>query len=168
MGQVPTFLVFGARMQVDLNKVKGLVEPILSQLGYELVDLRFLTEYGRSILRLFIEKEGGVTIGDCEVVSREIDTPLEIEGLLPGPYVLEVSTPGVDRPLVKESDFSRFAGRKAHIRLREPMDGRKNFKGRIQGVEGKEVLIEVDQQSYRIPLEAISRANLVFEGGTSK
>lgn len=147
---------------VDIGKVRGLVEPILTELGMELVEARFLSEQGRPTLRILIDREGGVSVGDCERVSREIETLLQVEEAIPASYNLEVSSPGLDRPLVKESDFVRYAGQKASIRTREAMEGRRNYKGLLKGVEAGEVVVEVDGQDYRIPVGLIEKAHLVY------
>lgn len=150
---------------VDLQKVRSLVEPVVGQLGYELIDVRFLTDRGRRLLRILVDREGGISVGDCERVSREIETLLEVEGAVRERYDLEVSSPGLDRPLVKESDFIRFAGKNLALKTKEPIveyGGRRNYKGLLKGLEGNDVVMIVDGKEYRISLGLIERANLVF------
>ncbi|MBI2082919.1 MAG: ribosome maturation factor RimP [Deltaproteobacteria bacterium] len=149
-------------MQVDLEKVRGVLEPILTLLGFELIDVRFLSEQGRWVLRVYIDREGGVTLGDCSCVSREIETPLEVEALIPLRYHLEVSTPGLDRPLIKEADFRRFVGQKVAIRLENPIENQRNFKGILEGIEGGVVSIQSEGRSRQLPFREIKRAHLVF------
>ncbi|MBI2982575.1 MAG: ribosome maturation factor RimP [Deltaproteobacteria bacterium] len=149
-------------MQVDLEKVRGVLEPILTPIGFELVDIRFLSEQGRWVLRVLIDREGGATVGDCSRVSREVETPLEVEGLIPVPYDLEVSTPGLDRPLVKESDYRKFIGREVKIRLENPVENQRNFKGILEGIEGGSVSIQSEGRSRQLPFREIKRARLVF------
>ncbi len=152
---------------MDVRKIRSLVEPVLEPMGYELVDARFLTENGRRILRLFVDREGGTTVGDCERISRELETLLEVEGVLGERSVLEVSSPGLDRPLTKESHFVKFAGKTAAVTTSRPVDAygdRKNYKGLIRGVEQGQVVMEIDRQEYRVPLDLIEKAHLVFEG----
>lgn len=146
----------------DLGKVRKLVEPILSEFGIELVEMRFITEQGQPTLRILIDREGGVTVGDCERVSREIETLLQVEEAVPSSYNLEVSSPGLERPLVKEEDFARFAGKTAAVKTSEPIEGRRNYKGLLQGVEAGEILMLIDGKGYRIPLGLVERAHLVF------
>src|SRR5579885_1728275 len=98
---------------MNLEKIRSVIGPVLETLGYELIDVRHVVEQGRSILRVMIDREGGVKLADCERVSREIDTLLEVEGEIRDRYNLEVSSPGLNRPLVKEADFVRFAGKTA-------------------------------------------------------
>ena len=149
-------------MDRSLQKAFDLIGPILLPLGFELVDLQLATEPGRRILRVLIDKEGGISVGDCEKASREIETAIEVEEVIRERYSLEVSSPGLDRPLVKEADFVRFAGQTASIKTREPIEGRRNYKGTLKGVEAGEIVIEVDHQDYRIPWKLIEKANLVF------
>lgn len=146
---------------VNLQRLQSLVEPVLTQLGYELVELRPLTERGRQILRILIDREGGVSVGDCEKVSREVDTLLEVESSLRERCDLEVSSPGLDRPLVKASDFGKYAGKAAAVRTSQPIEGRSNYKGLLKGLEGESVVMVIDNQEYRIPLRWIERAHLV-------
>jgi ribosome maturation factor RimP len=150
---------------MDLQRVRSVVEPVLETLGCELIDARFVTEHGRRILRLFVDREGGVTVGDCERVSREIETLLEVEGVLGARSVLEVSSPGLDRPLTKPAHFEKYAGKMAAVTTSRPVEAygdRRNYKGLIRGVEDGKVVMEIDRQEYRVPLELIERAHLVF------
>ena len=149
-------------MQVDLVRVRSLVEPVLNELGYELVDLRFLTDQGRWVLRLFMDKEGGIQVGDCERVSREVETLLEVESVIGERYSLEVSSPGLDRPLVREADFIRYAGQQASLKTREPIDGRRNYKGLLKGMEGSLIMMEIDGKEFRIPIGLVERARLIY------
>lgn len=146
------------------DKVKALAEPFLNDRGMELVDLQYTTEHGQKILRLFIDKPGGITIDDLSDVSREFGTILDVEDPIPQRYNLEVSSPGLDRPLTKEKDFVRYAGKKAKIKTREALDGRKNFKAVIDGVaDGKVFVTDFDGKKFEIPLAIIDRARLEIE-----
>jgi ribosome maturation factor RimP len=159
----------------------GLIEPLVKGRGYELVELEYQREQGGWVLRLYIDRpggdpfqkpvvvegseavQGGVSLGDCAEVSREVSAVLDVEDPLEGHYTLEVSSPGLDRPLRWERDFARFAGRKARIRLRDPVDGRKNFAGELRGCTEGRVTIEVDGRPFELPLEAIAKAHLEYE-----
>ncbi len=150
---------------MDTKKIQDLIVPVIESLGCEFVDVRVVTEMGRKILRVLVDYEGGVSVGQCEKISREIETLLEVEGVIGDRCLLEVSSPGLDRPLVKESDFVRFTGKVAAIRTREAMDpvtNRRNYKGLLKGVEDGSVVIEVDGQEYKITQSLIEKANLVF------
>ncbi|HET7174917.1 MAG TPA: ribosome maturation factor RimP [Gammaproteobacteria bacterium] len=136
-----------------------LLEPAIEALGYELVEL----EFPPHLLRIYIDREGGVTVDDCEVVSRQVSAVLDVEDPIPGAYTLEVSSPGLDRPLRKEADFARFAGERAKVELVLPKDGRRRFTGTLKGCEAGEVLIEVDGADHRLPLADIDKARLVPE-----
>ncbi|QQR80280.1 MAG: ribosome maturation factor RimP [Deltaproteobacteria bacterium] len=146
---------------MDLNKIQTLVEPVLKEIGCEWVEGKIVFEHGRRILRLLVDKEGGVTVGDCEKVSREVGVLLDVEGAVDDRYVLEVSSPGINRPLVKEADYQKFLGKMASIKTREPIDGRRNYKGVLQKLENSEVEILIDGKIYRVPLALVEKAKLV-------
>ncbi len=137
----------------------SLLEPPIEALGYALVEL----EFHSGLLRIFIDREGGVTVDDCEIVSRQVSAVLDVEDPIPGAYTLEVSSPGLDRPLRKETDYVRFTGQRAKLELLLPRDGRKRFTGTLKGCEAGEVLIEVDGELHRLPHDGIAKARLVPE-----
>jgi ribosome maturation factor RimP len=141
-------------------RLENLVEPAVSGMGYELVDVQ-ASNSGRH-LRLFIDKPGGVTLEDCAAISRHLTRVLAVEGI---DYErLEVSSPGLDRPLRKEADFVRFAGQKAEIRMRTPdASGRRRFAGVLRGVEGGRVSMELEGQTVRLALDDVDRAKLIAE-----
>lgn len=134
----------------------GWLGATLGSLGYELVDL----EMSRSgLARVFIDKQGGVTVEDCAAVSRHLTRVFAVEGF---DYErLEVSSPGLDRPLKRIEDFERFAGRDASVRLKLPRDGRRRLEGRIVGIEDAMVLIEVEGKRWSVAMTDIDRARLV-------
>jgi ribosome maturation factor RimP len=140
-----------------------LLEPVLESLGYELVELEFHPQGRGSLLRVFIDREGGVNLDDCEKVSRQISAVMDVEDPIPSAYTLEVSSPGLDRPLRKHSDYTRFAGKQAKLELLIPREGRRRFTGVLRGLESDEVLIEVDEVTHRLPLGEIAKARLVPE-----
>ncbi len=142
--------------------LEALLEPAVSRLGYELVGVEY---HGgrRALLRLYIDREGGVSVEDCQRVSRQVSGLLDVEDPIPGPYTLEVSSPGLDRPLFRAADFQRFAGREVRIRTDVPLEGRRNFRGVLRGLRGDEVLVEVDGAELALPVERIEQARLVPE-----
>jgi ribosome maturation factor RimP len=142
--------------------IQGFAEPLLVDLGMELVEVQFRREGHGWVLRLFIDKEGGVAIDDCAKVSREISTYLEVEDLIPHAYHLEVSSPGLERPLRKREDFVRYADRLARIKLREPIGEQKVLVGTLLGLEGDAVVLALDKETVRIDLENISKARLTL------
>ena len=138
-----------------------LLEAPVEALGYEMVELEFHPQGRGGLLRVFIDKDGGVTVDDCEIVSRQVSAVLDVEDPIPGHYTLEVSSPGLDRPLRKEADFTRFAGERARLELLVPRDGRKRYTGILRGVEAGQVLIEVDGELHRLPFADVAKTRLV-------
>jgi len=141
--------------------LEALVEPVVAGMGYELVDLQAAN--GGRFLRLFIDKPSGIGVEDCAAVSRQLSRVFEVEGV---DYDrLEVSSPGLDRPLRRQADFARFAGQKADVRMRtRDASGRRRFIGRLQGAEDGQVMIEVDgHATVRLAIDDVDRARLVPE-----
>jgi ribosome maturation factor RimP len=144
---------------VDKERLLEILTPAVAAMGYELADLD--AHFGRrGLLRLYIDREGGVTLDDCQRVSEQIGAVLDVEDPLPGAYVLEVSSPGFDRRLRTRAHFERFSGEHARIELRDALGGRRNFLGKLAGVEGDEVLLEMDGETWRLPLDEIAVARL--------
>ncbi len=150
MGRGPIFYL-------DLENV---IEPAVTGMGYELVDVQ--ASNGGRLLRLFIDKPGGVTLDDCAAISRHLTRVLAVEGI---DYErLEVSSPGLDRRLRKASDFVRFAGRKAEVRMRTPdASGRRKFVGVLRGAEAGQVSVELEGQRVQLALDDVDRAKLIPE-----
>ncbi len=142
------------------EKIKELIELPIIKKGIELVDLEWKRERTGWVLRIFIDKPGGVTIGDCVKISEIVSKILDRENPIHRSYNLEVSSPGIERPLVKKEDYERFRGEKARITLKEPLEGRKNFTGIIIGIKNDEVCIEVDGKVFSFSIESIKKANL--------
>ena len=140
--------------------VQAVIEPVVAGMGYELVELQAAN--GGRMLRLFIDKPGGINVDDCAAVSRQLSRVLEVEGI---DYDrLEVSSPGLDRPLRKGSDFARFAGHKADVRMRTPdATGRRRFIGVLRGADETNVALELEGQTVRLALNDVERARLVPE-----
>jgi len=146
-----------------LEEVRQQIDPLLRAQGFELVDLEYQRGPQGWVLRIYIDREGGITLDECAEVSGEIGTLLEVKDVIPNPYVLEVSSPGLTRPLKKPEDFSKFSHRLVKIKLYEPLDGRKNFKGTLLGLEGEKVRLEAEGRVYELPLQGIAKANLEIE-----
>lgn len=148
-------------MQEDLKeRVYNLVELAILRKGMELVDLEWQRERSGWVLRLYIDKPGGVTIGDCAKISEIVGKILDREDLIHHPYNLEVSSPGIERPLKKKEHFERFLGEKAKITLKDPMGGRRKISGIILEVEEDTVKIEAEGKVWEIRLSNIKKANL--------
>jgi ribosome maturation factor RimP len=146
-------------MTTESDLIK-LLEPEIEALGYELVALDVRTG-GRGLLRLYIDGPDGVDVNDCERVSHQVSGLLDVEDPIPGEYTLEVSSPGLDRPLRKAEHFQRFEGQKAKVRLKLPRDGRRRFKGRISNAGQDDFVLESEEGNVRIALDEIDLARLV-------
>jgi ribosome maturation factor RimP len=151
-----------ARLKADtvVARVKEMIEPVCNAEGMELVQVEYQREPGGRVLRLYIDKPGGIGIDDCVAISRQAGDYLDVGLGIDEAYRLEVSSPGTERPLVKEEDFDRFKGHEARLRTREALDGRKNFKGVLLGMAGGAVRLSVDGDSMSIPFEQVEKAKL--------
>ncbi|HIY04638.1 MAG TPA: ribosome maturation factor RimP [Candidatus Anaerotignum merdipullorum] len=131
------------------EKVMPLLEPIVAEKKLELVDLEFVKEGANWYLRVYIDKEGGVSIDDCEAVSRELEAKLDTEDPIEQAYILEVSSPGIDRPLKKEADFEKFSGDIIDIKLYKALDGKKQYQGKLLGLQDGCISIEEEDGTIR-------------------
>lgn len=143
--------------------LESLFRPVLEEKAVELVDLEFKREGRTHYLRVFIDKPGGVTLDDCSRVNQCLGEVLDLEDPISQSYCLEVSSPGLERPLKKDKDYTRFTGRKIKVKTYEPMDGQKVFKGILLGYQEGIVRLGQEGKEIGIPVDKISRANLVFE-----
>ena len=150
-------------IEVINRKVEGLIKPILDEMDYELVDIEYLTERGRWVLRVYVDKEGGVTLDDCARVSREIDDLIEVKDIVRHEYVLEVSSPGLNRPLKRERDFLWARGKKVKIKMANPVKGQRNFIGYLRELREGMLHLEVDGTFIFLSRKDVRKANLVFE-----
>lgn len=158
-------------MGTPLEQVRAIAERVAASRGLEIWDIQSRREAGGHVVRVFIDRPGpsaspeeSVSIEDCEQVNREIGTILDVEDPLPFAYTLEVSSPGLDRPLRGEHDYRRFAGRRAKVVVKEAVDNQKAFDGRLRGVEGEHVLLEAPNgRMHRLPLTLITRGRLDVE-----
>jgi len=157
-------------MALDLEHVRQIAERVTASQGVELVELEFRGGGKSRMLRLYIDKPGGVTHEDCALVSRELGTILDVEEAVPGgPYLLEVSSPGLDRKLAKPADYERSAGSRVRVLTREPLDGSRQMEGRLQGLREGRVVLEVGGgkksplRTIEIELGNVEKANLVPE-----
>lgn len=149
-------------MRQDPLNISELLEPSVHALGYELVGVEYSTG-GKSggLLRIYIDKEQGITADDCRAVSYQVSGVLDVEDPISGHYTLEVSSPGLDRLLFKPADFERFAGQQVKLTLTYPIEGQRRFKGRITGLQDSNVLIECDGSELSLPFDQIDKARLV-------
>jgi ribosome maturation factor RimP len=151
-------------VDATLERIQPIVRGVIEFAGMELVHLEMRHEAGGQVLRLYIDKEGGVTLDDCARVSRQVSAQLDSEDPIPGRYTLEVSSPGLDRPLTSEKDFARFAGRQVKVTTVVPLEGRRNFAGRLVGLADAIVRVVLeDGQEVGIPKDQIAKARLVAD-----
>lgn len=149
-------------MRQDPYNLRDLLEPAVTALGCELVGIEYHPSGKHSLLRVYIDKPDGITVDDCSAVSYQISGLLDVEDPIPGQYTLEVSSPGLDRPLFQARDFERFAGQQVKVRMRFPVAGQRNFRGLLQGLREQQVVIEEeDGKRISLPLEQIEQARLV-------
>lgn len=147
----------------DLNAVENAVQGMLDQEAVELVDLEYLHEGGRWVLRFYLDKPAGITVDDCEYLSRRIEGILDMTEIMSSSYVLEVSSPGLDRALKKEKDFLRFVGHRIKLRLKVAEEGRRNFSGFLKSCENGGIVLESGESALRVGLDRIEEARLVPE-----
>jgi ribosome maturation factor RimP len=151
-------------MRQDPLQLGEILEPAIQAMGYELVGIEYRSgSQGSGLLRVYIDSEQGITVDDCQAVSYQVSGVLDVEDPIPGHYTLEVSSPGLDRLLFKRDDFERFAGSLVKLRLDYPLEGRRKYKGRLQGLEGSNVVIEQDGETISLPFDQIEQARLVPE-----
>lgn len=158
------FLFPGHRMKQDPLQIGAMLEPGIRSLGYELVGVEYQSGgKGGGLLRVYIDSEDGVTADDCQKVSYQVSGVLDVEDPIPGHYTLEISSPGLDRLLFKPEDFERFAGQLVKLRTAYPVEGRRRFTGRLQGLQDRNVVIVQDDSEISLPYDQIEQARLVPE-----
>ena len=149
--------------QKIIDRVRSIADPILSNEGMELVEIEFRREATGWVLRLYIDKEGGVTLHDCSHISQEVGRSLDVEDVIFSSYTLEVSSPGLNRPLKKEKDFIQYINSWIKLKTINPIRHRRNFKGKLLKVSGNLIEIETDGEVHQIPLSNIAKANLEID-----
>lgn len=150
-------------MAADNPHLRSMLEPAVEGLGYELLGVEHMSRSGGGLLRLYIDSESGITADDCARVSHQVSGILDVENPIPGHYVLEVSSPGLERPLFKKEHYERFVGHRVRIRLNIPVEGRRNLTGVLRGIEGDTVRIDLDDGIFEFPLGSVSKARLVAD-----
>jgi len=151
-------------LRMTSDELVKLLEPTIVRLGYELWNLELKIGGKHGVLRLFIEKADGVGLDDCEKVSLAVSALLDVEDPLPGHYDLEVSSPGLDRKLVKVEHFQRFTGETLKVQMRFPIEGRRRFRGTLVASDDENIVVEVDGESHTLPVATIDTARLVPGG----
>ena len=155
-------------MQPQEEQIRQLAEPLLASVGMELIQVECLRMKTRWVVRIYMDREeGGVTLDDCALISNQLGDLLDVHDVPPGPYTLEVSSPGLDRPLQRDKDFLKYRGSRINLHLREKIDGRRHLCGELTDYEdedGRKVLVvSEDRKTYRIPREAVLKANIEYE-----
>lgn len=142
------------------DEIRALLAPVVEAMGYELWGLEYLQGRG-AVLRLYIDKPEGITVDDCSMVSHQVSGVLDVEDPIPGEYNLEVSSPGMDRPLFELEQYARYVGEEIQFRLLAPVAGKRRLKAPLRAVEGDDLVVEVEGEVVRVPFTQVDRANLV-------
>ncbi|MBA2491255.1 MAG: ribosome maturation factor RimP [Gammaproteobacteria bacterium] len=150
---------------MEQTRLTELIEPVVEGLGYELWGCEYVPRRRQSLLRIYIDRRDGITLDDCGRVSHQLSGVLNVEDPIGGAYILEVSSPGLDRLLLKAEHFQRYCGHRVRVRLKWLIDGRRQFDARLHDVEGGRVRVVEQEKAYVIPLAAIDRARLVPDTG---
>ncbi|MBD3420307.1 MAG: ribosome maturation factor RimP [Chitinivibrionales bacterium] len=163
MGAQPFFFIIESDCMLLNPEIKEHIENKIEHLGFELCDARFSGAGPHKVLRLYIDKDNGVTIDDCELVSNEVSILLDLEDFSQSPYRLEVSSPGIDRPLQGERDYQRSRGRRVALELSEAINGKKLITGEIRSAENGRVGLDTGKEEHAIPLEHIIRGKIEIQ-----
>lgn len=159
----PTFFL-GTMTELDREEVGKVIERVAAREGLELVHWESVGPRNNFVLRIYIDKPGGVSHGDCGTVSNQVGTLLDVADLIANRYILEVSSPGIERGLYKRADYERFAGSRIKLRISQPVDGQRNFRGKLIGVVDDSISLDADGRGpIEIPFENIVKANIEYE-----
>lgn len=158
---MPFFYFWGFKLSVKTEKLTELIKPVAEGLEYEFWGLEFVPQGKHSVLRVYIESPNGITVDDCAAVSRQVGAVLDVEDPISSQFTLEVSSPGVDRPLFTAEQFDKYKGYLVELKLSQAFEGRRNFTGQINGLEDGDVLLIIEDEEYVLPFEQIDKANLV-------
>jgi len=145
----------------NVKSIQQLIEPAINGLGFDLWGIQQVSQRGSSTLRIFIDSDKGITVDDCAKVSYQVSSVLDVEDPIEGRFTLEVSSPGMDRPLFTLPQYMKYIGQWLKISLRVPFDGRRRFVGVLTAIEDEEIVLQVEQEEYVLPFETIEKANVV-------
>ena len=148
-------------MSSKLEQLQAMLAPVVESLGYECWGVEFISQGRHSLLRVYIDHANGILVDDCEAVSRQVSAVLDVEDPISSEYTLEVSSPGMDRPLFTLDQFAKHVGEQVKIKLRSPFDERRNFQGLLRGVEDQDVVVLVDDHEFLLPIDLIDKANII-------
>lgn len=144
-----------------LDELTALIEPVVTGMGFILWGIEYVPSGKFSTLRIFIDHEEGIHVDQCADVSRQVSAVMDVEDPISGNYTLEVSSPGMDRPLFTLEQYAAYVGEWAEIKLRYAFEGRRKFKGVIKGLEGSDVIIQVDNEEFLLPIESIDKSRII-------
>ncbi|TCO75089.1 ribosome maturation factor RimP [Chromatocurvus halotolerans] len=140
--------------------LRQLLQPTVEALGFELWGVEHLSQGRHSVLRLYIDRDAGISVDDCALVSAQVGSVLDVEDPIAGDYTLEVSSPGLDRRLFSLPQYDRFSGEAVDVRLRTPYEGQRRFRGVLKGIEGEDVVVQVEDHEYLLPFDQIDKARV--------
>jgi ribosome maturation factor RimP len=161
---IRTFYLRGVNVASKEQQLNDLLKPVVEALGFDLWGLEYISQGKNSVLRVYIDKEEGISVDDCALVSRQISGVMDVEDPITSEYNLEVSSPGLDCPIFTIEQFKQFIGGLVEVKLRYAYEGRRKFKGQLVGVENEEdIVVHVDSHEYLLPIDAIDKANLIFQ-----
>jgi ribosome maturation factor RimP len=168
MGYMPIFCLYFQYVVVVKNNMASvqesitqMLDPVVASLGFELWGVEYIAQGRQSVLRIYIDKEEGISVDDCAIVSRQAGSVLDVEDPIKSEYTLEVSSPGMDRPLFQLKHYQSSIGERIALRLRMAFEGRRKFTGLLKGIEDEQIILEVDNEEYVLPYESIDKANIV-------
>ncbi len=159
MGRVPTLFVSGVMDSSVVQRVWEITEPLIANAGMELVDIEYRREIRGTVLRFYLDREGGVSLDDLTPMSRRLGDLLDVHDAVPGSYTLEVSSPGINRRLRRPDHFRRYLGKRVRVRTTAPMDGRRSFLGPLLAVEASGIVVGLDGEAQFIRFDDIAQAN---------
>jgi ribosome maturation factor RimP len=142
------------------DQLKEMLVPVIESLGYECWGIEYIAQGKHTVLRVFIDHENGIQVDDCAKVSRQMSAVLDVEDPIASEYDLEVSSPGMDRPLFTLEQFEKYVGQVVAVKLRFPFEGRRKFLGRLNAVEDGDIVVHVDNHEYCLPIDSIEKANV--------
>jgi len=145
---------------VKERQLQDMLKPTVEALGFELWGIEYMSQGRHSVLCIYIESDNGINVDDCARVSHQVGSLLDVEDTITGEYTLEVSSPGMDRLLFKLGQYPAYIGEEIELRLRRPFEGRRKFKGVLKGIEGEDIVVQVDNHEYLLPHDAVEKARI--------
>ncbi len=150
-------------MKIDSQSLESLFAPIIEGLGYDLWGIEYRSSQKHAHVKIFIDHADGITLDHCSEVSQQISAMLDVEDPISVPYTLEISSPGIERPLLKLEHYRRYIGAEIKVRLSWALEGRKNFKGELTAVEDDDITISLDSEEVSFSIDAVKRAHLIYQ-----